>query len=140
VSQIVHAGCVALAGRAVLIRGPSGSGKSDLALRLIDRGWVLVSDDYTSLSEAAGRLMASPPATIAGKIELRGVGILERPYRAEVPVALLVDLAGPPERMPEADTAEYEGVTVPMIGLSALEASAPIKVEAALHLHGSTLP
>jgi serine kinase of HPr protein (carbohydrate metabolism regulator) len=135
-SETVHASCVAIGGRAVLISGPSGSGKSDLALRLIDRGAVLISDDCTRLEVHGGVLLASPPETIAGRIEVRGVGIVERPYAAGVPVALLVDLASTPERMPEPAVAEIAGVPIPAIGLSALEASAPIKVEAALTLHG----
>jgi serine kinase of HPr protein (carbohydrate metabolism regulator) len=136
VSETVHASCVAIGGRAVLIHGPSGSGKSDLALRLIDRGAVLVSDDYTALEVRGGALLASPPKTIAGKIEVRGVGIVERAFAAEVPVALLVDLGRAPERMPEAVTDALAGILLPCIGLSALEASAPIKVEAALLVHG----
>jgi serine kinase of HPr protein (carbohydrate metabolism regulator) len=136
----VHASCVAIGGRAVLIAGPSGSGKSDLALRLIERGASLVSDDYTILEGDFGRLLASPPGTIAGRIEVRGVGIIERPHVEAVPVALLVDLARPAERTPEPLAIEYGGVAVPAIGLSALEASAPLKVEAALHLHGLVQP
>ena len=135
-SETVHASCVAIGGRGVLIAGPSGSGKSDLALRLIDRGAMLVSDDYTTLAVADGRLLASPPERIAGRIEVRGVGIVERPFGAGISVALLIDLARAPERMPEPETADFAGITVPAIGLSALEASAPLKVEAALHLHG----
>jgi len=136
----VHASCVAIGGRAVLIAGPSGSGKSDLALRLIERGASLVSDDYTILEADFGRLLASPPETIAGRIEVRGVGIIERPHVEAVPVALLVDLARFAERMPEPLAVEFGGVAVPAIGLSALEASAPLKVEAALHLHGLVQP
>jgi serine kinase of HPr protein (carbohydrate metabolism regulator) len=139
-SEAVHASCVAIGGRAVLISGPSGSGKSDLALRLIDRGAVLVSDDYTMLEARGGALLASPPKTIAGRIEVRGVGIVERPYEAAVPVALLIDLARPLERMPEPASVMIAGAAVPAIGLSALEASAPIKVEAALTSHGLAAP
>src|SRR3546814_8060220 len=73
---------------AVLLRGPSGVGKSDLALRLIDRGAVLVSDDQTLLSVAGGRLVAAPPAAIAGRLEARGLGIVDLPHRVGVPVAL----------------------------------------------------
>ena len=135
-SETVHASCVAIEGRAVLISGPSGSGKSDLALRLIDRGAILVSDDYTVLETRGGSLFASPPGTIAGKLEVRGVGILQRRYVAAVPVALLIDLAQGPERLPEPQSAQVAGIDVPAIALSALEASAPLKVEAALLVHG----
>jgi serine kinase of HPr protein (carbohydrate metabolism regulator) len=120
----------------VLIAGPSGSGKSDLALRLIDRGAVLVSDDYTELTPAGGRLLASPPERIAGKIEMRGVGILEREWVSGVPVCLVVDLSRAAERLPQAETGVCGGIALPSLGLSALEGSAAIKVEAALHLLG----
>jgi serine kinase of HPr protein (carbohydrate metabolism regulator) len=140
VSETVHASCVAIDGRAVLIAGASGCGKSDLALRLIDRGAGLVSDDYTALETLGATLLASPPATIAGRIEVRGVGIVERPHVARIPVALLIDLDRPPERMPEPATVQLGGISIPAIGLSALEASAPIKVEAALQMHGLPLP
>jgi serine kinase of HPr protein (carbohydrate metabolism regulator) len=139
-NETVHASCVAIGGRAVLISGPSGSGKSDLALRLIDRGAVLVSDDYTVLEVRGGALLASPPETIAGRIEVRGVGIVEQPFVTALPVALLIDLARPPERMPEPASVVIAGAAVPAIGLSALEASAPIKVEAALTSHGLAAP
>ena len=138
-SETVHASAVAIGGRAVLIGGRSGAGKSDLALRLIDRGALLVSDDYVFVRRVDGRLLASPPATIEGKIEVRGVGIIERAATRDVPVALLVDLDRAPERLPEAsDKRMFAGVELPVIGLSALEASAPIKLEAALRLIGLT--
>lgn len=135
-----HASCVAIEGRGVLIMGPSGAGKSDLAMRLIDRGAMLVSDDYVLLRADDGRLLASPPETISGRIELRGVGIVERPFVAEAPVVLIVDLALPPERLPEPAVRELLGIAVPMIGLNGLEPAAPIKVEAALALHGLPRP
>mgnify|MGYP006207984755 CR=1 FL=1 len=74
-SETVHTSCIAIGGRAVLIGGRSGRGKSDLALRLIDRGASLVSDDYTVVHRRDGRPVASAPDTIAGKIEVRGVGL-----------------------------------------------------------------
>ena len=135
-SETIHACCVAIGGRGVLIAGPSGRGKSDLALRLLDRGAVLVSDDYTLVEAQDGRLLASPPPNIAGKIEIRGVGIVERPFGGNIPVALLIDVASLPERMPEVGNRLIDGVAVPRVALAALEASAPIKVEAALLLHG----
>ena len=132
-SETLHASCVASRGRAILISGRSGSGKSDLALRLIDRGAVLVSDDYTIVRRVDDRLVASAPPTIAGKIEVRGVGILEFDTVKDAPVALFVDLERDVERLP----ATHEGITiagveVPLIAATALEASAPVKVEAAL--------
>lgn len=136
-SETIHVSSVAIDGRAVLIGGFSGKGKSDLALRLIDRGARLVSDDYTIVRRISGRLVATAPATIAGKIEVRGVGLLDLPHDEDVPVGLLVDLDLDTERLPEVgETRMLAGTEVPVIGLAALEASAPIKVEAALKQFG----
>jgi serine kinase of HPr protein (carbohydrate metabolism regulator) len=135
--ETVHTSCVAIGGRAVLIGGRSGKGKSDLALRLIDRGAALVSDDYTFVRRVEGRVLASAPDTITGKIEVRGVGILEFPAERDVPVALFVDLDLDPSRLPAAgENRSVAGVAIPVVALSALEASAPIKVEAALNQFG----
>ena len=136
---MIHASCVAIGGRGVLLAGPSGSGKSDLALRLIDRGANLVSDDYTLLAVCGGRLLASPPPTIAGKIELRGVGVVEIEAASDVPVCLHVALGGEHERLPEPERIVLLGVMLPTLRLAALEASAPIKLEAALNLFGLPL-
>ena len=136
-SETVHTSCVAIGGRALLIGGRSGRGKSDLALRLIDRGAALVSDDYTLVRRVGGRLLATAPQTIAGKLEVRGIGILEFPAERDVPVALFVDLEREVERLPEApETRTIAGVAIPVLGISPLEPSAPIKVEAALKLFG----
>lgn len=136
-SETVHASCVAIGGRAVLIAGRSGTGKSDLALRLMDRGAALVSDDYTLVRRVDGRLFASAPANIRGKIEMRGVGLLEYKAVSDAPVALLIDLDRESERLPiAAEPRMLAGVSVPALGLDALEGSAPLKVEAALKLFG----
>jgi len=117
----------------VLITGPSGAGKSDLALRLIDRGAVLVADDCTLVRNVGSGLVADVPATIAGRIEVRGIGILDFPFQREVPVALVVALDRAVERMPDPDaTCEIAGTPVPSIALAAFEASAPVKVRLAL--------
>lgn len=132
-SETLHASCVAIGGHAVLIEGRSGTGKSDLALRLIDRGAVLVSDDYTILTRRDGALTASPPANIAGKMEVRGLGLIEIDHATDVPVALVVVADTDPVRMPEADVRRaIAGVMLPELRLSLLEPSAPIKVERAL--------
>jgi Ni2+-binding GTPase involved in maturation of urease and hydrogenase len=128
----VHATCVAIDGRAVLLLGPPGSGKSDLALRLIDRGAVLVADDQVELTRVGDGVFAAAPATIAGLIEVRGVGIVEQPAVAGVPVAMAFDLAALPERLPEPTTREFAGVALPVVALVAFDASAALKVEAAL--------
>ncbi|HEX8641981.1 MAG TPA: HPr kinase/phosphatase C-terminal domain-containing protein [Allosphingosinicella sp.] len=139
-SETVHASCVAVGDRAVLIGGRSGSGKSDLALRLIDRGARLVSDDYTLVRRVEGRLLAEAPANIAGKIEVRGLGILEFEPVRDVPVALFVDLDEVPQRVPQENLGRtVAGLEVPVVGLAALEASAPLKVEAAIHVLGLRL-
>jgi len=132
VRETVHASTVAIAGRAVLLIGPSGAGKSDLALRLIDRGAMLVSDDYTDLTPTRDDLIASPPATIAGRIEVRGLGIVDMPYLAAAPVALAVLLDVPVERMPEPRTHLLAGRAVPAISLDPFGLSAAIKVELAM--------
>ena len=128
----LHATAVALGGRAVLLTGPSGAGKSDLALRLIDRGAELVADDYTMLVHDGAQLVAGSPATIAGRMEVRGLGIVDRPYRRVAPVALVVALGEEGERMPEPRWIELAGVTLPEIVIDPRWPSAPIKVEYAL--------
>lgn len=138
-SLTIHATCVAIGGRGVLLRGPSGSGKSDLALRLIDRGAALVGDDYVLLTARDGALLVEPRPTIAGRMEVRGVGIVELPFQQEAPVCLVVDLADAPVRMPEPAFETFEGMTIPKVELSSLEASAPIKVETALNRLGLPL-
>ena len=132
-TDTIHASCVAIKGRAVLITGASGSGKSDLALRLIDRGAALVSDDYTAIEVTPEGLKAMPPPTIAGKIEVRGVGIVDLPHTSEAPVALYASLDAAVVRLPEPKAAySLLGIDVPMIAVDAREASAPIKIELAL--------
>jgi serine kinase of HPr protein (carbohydrate metabolism regulator) len=132
-SETVRGTSVAVAGMAVLIEGQSGSGKSDLALRLIDRGAILVSDDYTVLVRDKAGLSARPAANIAGQIEVRGVGIVTLPHLQSAPLALIVRLVDKPERLPVDDAARrIAGVEIPEIALNALEPSAPIKVEMAL--------
>ena len=129
----IHASCVAAAKRGVLILGPSGHGKSDLALRLIDRGAELVADDRCDVWHEDGALWCRPPAALAGRIEVRGIGIVERPWTASTRLALAVRLADRYDRMPSANEAEMvAGHALPALRLSAFEASAPIKVMIAL--------
>jgi serine kinase of HPr protein (carbohydrate metabolism regulator) len=131
--ETVHASTVAIDGRAVLITGPSGSGKSDLALRLLDRGFTLVSDDQTVVRRDGDRLIASAPPQIAGKLEIRGIGIVEMEVQTDIPVALLVELTSDIQRLPD-DSRERPvlGVPLPLIGIDAMAASAPSKVALAL--------
>jgi serine kinase of HPr protein (carbohydrate metabolism regulator) len=136
-AETVHASTVAIDGRAVLITGASGAGKSDLALRLLDRGFTLVSDDQTIVKRDDSRLIASAPSTIAGKLEVRGIGIIEMEHLDNVPVALLVELTSDIQRLPD-DSRERPilGVRLPLISIDAMTASAPSKVALALDRMG----
>ncbi len=139
-SETLHASTVAIDGRAVLITGPSGSGKSDLALRLLDRGFTLVSDDQTIVRREGERLIASAPATIAGKLEIRGIGIVDMEAAKDVPVALLVELKSEIQRLPD-DSRERPllGVPLPLVSVDAMTASAASKVALALDRLGRKL-
>ena len=132
-SENLHASCVATDGRAVLIAGPSGSGKSDLALRLLDRGFTLVSDDRTIVRKEGRKLVAIAPETIKGKLEIRGLGIVDVEAVSDMPVALVVELTGDMQRMPD-DSREriILGVGIPLVNVDAMTASAPSKVAVAL--------
>ncbi|WP_212611390.1 HPr kinase/phosphorylase [Sphingomonas gellani] len=128
----LHATSVTIGGVAVLFEGPSGIGKSDLALRLIDRGATLVSDDYTRLHRDGDRLIASVPPNVAGRIEVRGLGIVEMPHVPAAPVALLVTLCDTVERMPEPASRALFDLACPTMMLDARPASAALKVELAM--------
>ena len=132
-SENLHATAVSQGGRAVLLLGPSGSGKSDLALRLLDRGFSLVSDDRTLVRVDGERLLATAPERIRGKMEVRGIGIVTLPFVEQAPVALAVELTAQVERFP-LDSRErvFLGVAVPAIGLDPTTASASAKVAVAL--------
>jgi serine kinase of HPr protein (carbohydrate metabolism regulator) len=138
--QPVHATAVALwtgagAGwRAALLSGPPGAGKSDLALRLIGRGWRLVGDDYVHLFASGGALFARPPGTIAGRIEVRGLGVVAACPLGLARVGLAVELVREPvERLPDPASRVFDGVAVPLLRLDPREASAVEKVAAAVH-------
>jgi serine kinase of HPr protein (carbohydrate metabolism regulator) len=132
-SETMHASCVALEGRAILLCGLSGSGKSDLALQLIDRGFTLVADDQTIVRKQGQRLLASSPTTIAGLLEIRGIGIVTMPTVTDVQVALVVELRGDIERMPdESRERRLLDLPVPLISIDATTASAASKVALAL--------
>jgi len=139
--MFVHATCVALRigkrWRAVLLRGPSGSGKSDLALRLMEAGGRLVADDQTHVAKVGRALIATPPPALAGMIEARGVGILELPrgkLLARAPVGLLVDLVVPGriERLPEPAHETLQEVELPRLDLAPFETSSVAKLRLAL--------
>ncbi|MET4127721.1 HPr kinase/phosphatase C-terminal domain-containing protein [Roseovarius sp. MBR-6] len=114
--EVIHGSCVALAGRAVLIRGASGAGKSALALRLIALGAGLVADDRTRIWRAGAQVMADAPDTIRGLIEARGVGILHLDATGPAPLALVVDLDARAEgRLPVQKTTVLAGLRVPLV-------------------------
>ena len=130
--KLIHATCVAINGQGVLITGPSGSGKSDLAVRLIDRGADLVGDDYVAIETRGTQLYAQPAPQIAGKLEVRGVGICLFDALPEARLSLYIDLTDAIERLPEPGQHLLSGVPLPILRLDPFEASAPIKVELAL--------
>jgi serine kinase of HPr protein (carbohydrate metabolism regulator) len=143
--RLVHATCVAFVpqdgpegggwGRpfGVLLRGPSGAGKSDLALRAIDRGWRLVADDQTELRQAEGRISARAPVAIAGRMEVRGLGIVTVPSAPSAELCLVVDLVAPDlvERLPEPEFGELLGHRLPRLALDPFAASALAKLRLA---------
>lgn len=131
-SEMLHATTVAVDGRAVVIEGRSGAGKSDLALRLLDRGARLVADDQTLVVRLGSDLVARCPSTIAGRIEVRGLGILAVDAVAEAPVALIVRLGEEDQRLPERRVRRVAGMAVREVTLDPFRASAAIKVEVAL--------
>lgn len=137
----IHATSVALDGHAVLLRGEPGSGKSDLALRLIDDGWDLVADDYTELHVADDHLCARAPDNIQGLIEVRGIGIVRIGCVARARVVALFDLVAlnKIERLPEAASETLLGHAVRRFTLHGFDASAPAKVRLALKAHADNL-
>jgi serine kinase of HPr protein (carbohydrate metabolism regulator) len=136
--MIRHAGLLALRRggdwRGVLIEGPAGSGKSDLALRALDAGWSLVADDRTLLWTCGARLYGRAPDPLAGLIEARGLGVLATPARTFARVCLVVSCtpAEAVERLPEETATTLLGVCLPLVRLAALEASAPAKLSRAM--------
>lgn len=133
-SQTVHATCIAVGSQAILLLGESGSGKSDLALRLIDRGASLVSDDQVVLHKKNNTIVASPPANIKGLLEVRGVGIVKLANRSSAVVRMAVELTekADVERFPEPEFYDCMGLRIPKLCLYPFEATSAIKVEMAL--------
>ncbi len=130
----VHATCVSMDGQGVLLRGPSGSGKSDLALRLLDQGGMLVADDRVDLVSDNGHVMATAPAEIAGLLEVRGVGILRLASLDDIAVRLIVDLVDTDEvpRLPATATVDLLGTQMRYLKLNAFDPSTPAKIRLAL--------
>lgn len=136
-SRLIQATCVAINGRGLLIQGPPGSGKSSLALALIDRGAVLVGDDGVRIEADGTVLRAFPPPNIAGLLEVRNVGLLPRPVASSVPIALalLLDPAAP--RLPDqADALSLEGIDLPLLPFWPDSPVLALRAEAALDRWG----
>lgn len=131
---LLNCTCVAVGGRGLLIEGPPGAGKSSLALALIDRGAALVGDDGVALEPRGAQLWAHPPPNIAGKLEIRGVGIIDLPARS-APLALVLVLEET-QRLPEPGTVTIEGCPLPRLAFRAGDALAAVRAEWALRLHG----
>lgn len=140
--ELIHGTCVAFGPYAAVLRGASGSGKSDLALRFLalpaDGGHApsLVADDQIFVEARGEALLASVPQAIAGKLEVRGIGIIGLPYVAEAELVLAVDLVAPQDvaRMPPEpwEQTMIAGRSLPCIALAPFQASAPLKLKLAL--------
>lgn len=128
----MHGTAIAIDGHGVLLTGHSGAGKSDMALRLIDRGAMLISDDAVVVSDCDGLPWLSPSPNIEGKIEVRGVGICQVPNTAGARLRLIIELVDAVERMPDTEIGEIAGFHVPSLKLVPFEISAALKLEFAL--------
>jgi serine kinase of HPr protein (carbohydrate metabolism regulator) len=137
--ETIHATCIAFAGKGVLLRGPSGSGKSDLALRAIDRGARLVADDRVAITRRGGSVIASAPPPLLGLLEVRGLGIVRMEAEPETEIALVADLVSAasdaaPERLPEMRSCDLLGRKIAWIALAPFEASAVAKLRLAVEV------
>lgn len=137
-SNQVHGTCVEINGHGVLLRGPSGSGKSDLALRLIDGGAKLVADDRVDLTTEGATLAARAPATIHGMIEVRGIGLVRLPALDSARIAIVIDLVDyeAVDRLPEPVVCTLLGIDVRCLSLAPHAASAAAKVRMAINAVG----
>ncbi|MFL0357214.1 HPr kinase/phosphorylase [Erythrobacter sp. GH1-10] len=137
---LVQASAVAIDGRALLIEGPPGSGKSSLALALIDRGAGLIGDDGVSLMPESGTVLAACPPNIAGLIEVRGVGLVRLPATEQAPLALILTLGGESERLPETlATRTIFDIEIPVLPFDPGAIAPAVRAEWALREHGLPL-
>jgi len=133
--MLVHGTAVKLNNKGLLIKGCSGSGKSDLALRLINEGAVLISDDQVIVKQVGECVEMAPPKQLQGLLEVRGIGIIKVPYDARCHLEMIVELRarGDIDRLPEAEIEEYFGVSLPKIRLHAFDHSTPLKIDLMLN-------
>jgi HPr kinase/phosphorylase len=131
---LLHGTAVNINGMAVLLRGMSGMGKSDLAYRLVMLGHGLLADDQVALTLRGGDLYAAAPPAIAGLLEVRGVGLIKLTPSAPAPLKLGIDLVAKSDvpRMPDWDTVDILGIAVPCLKLYAFEVSAAHKIITAI--------
>ncbi|MCG8489981.1 MAG: HPr kinase/phosphatase C-terminal domain-containing protein [Sneathiellales bacterium] len=129
-----HGTVVDIAGKGVLIEGPSGSGKSDLAFRLIDRGASFITDDQVLLEKRRRGILATAPDSIRGYLEVRGVGIVSMPVAGGAYIHLVVKLVSEEDvpRLPEKEFTELFDEKIPVLRINAFEVSAPLKIELAV--------
>lgn len=132
----IQATCISIDGRGVILRGPPGSGKSDLALRLVDEGARLVADDLCALVFEKPHVVAVPPKHFPGCIEVRGLGILPVPSSGPVPIFLVCDLVpkGESERLPDTDYLELCTVAIRLIRADPFQVSTPARIRLALRV------
>lgn len=135
---VLQASVVAIGGRALMIEGPAGSGKSSLALALIDRGAMLIGDDGVTLTREGDAVIAQPPPSIAGLLEIRGLGLVELPLAPPTPLALVLTLGGERgERLPDCvPTCEILGLSIPCLAFEPGAIAPAVRAEHALALHG----
>jgi serine kinase of HPr protein (carbohydrate metabolism regulator) len=139
-SALIQASAVAIAGRALIIEGPPGSGKSSLALALIDRGAMLIGDDGVALSREGETVFASPPPNIAGLLEIRGVGLVDLALAPLTPVALILSLSAQAQRLPDSiEQREILSVSIPILPFDPGTIAPAARAEWALRQHGLAL-
>lgn len=131
----VHATCIAFGDAGVLLRGPSGAGKSDFALRLIQAGANLIADDRVRLRRDGLSVRASAPPGIAGRLEIRGAGLVRMACRGDATVVLVADLVPPSalERLPDPSWCEYLGVRIRSMSVVPFESSSVAKLRIAAY-------
>ncbi len=135
-SSNIYATCVSFNSKGILLLGASGSGKSDIALRLIfSHNCTLIADDRVDLLQANGQILASPPQSLQGLLEVRGLGIVNYPFIASIPVKVVVQLTSEViERMPKPEFWDFENIKIPLFKLNPSEVSCCEKILTALRL------